>query len=131
MYTIFKFKIMEIKLIKTESDYQIALKRFEEIFDAPVGTPESEEADILGLLVDEYEHKFHPIEAPDPIEAIKIRMEEMQLKQVDLVSDLGGKSRVSEILNRKRKLTVDMIRNLNKSLSLSAELLIKDYELSV
>lgn len=122
---------MEIKLIKTESEYQIALKRLEEIFDALVGTPESEEADILGLLVDEYEHKFHPIEAPDPIEAIKIRMEEMQLKQVDLIQDLGGKSRVSEILNRKRKLTVDMIRNLNKSLSLSAELLIKDYELSV
>jgi HTH-type transcriptional regulator / antitoxin HigA len=122
---------MEIKLVKTESDYQIALKRLEEIFNAIVGTPESEEADILGLLVDEYENKFHPIEAPDPIEAIKIRMEEMQLKQVDLIRDLGGKSRVSEILNRKRKLTVEMIRNLNKSLSLSAELLIKDYELSV
>jgi HTH-type transcriptional regulator/antitoxin HigA len=122
---------MEIKLIKTESDYQIALKRLEEVFDAAVGTPESEEADILGLLVDEYENKFHPIEAPDPIEAIKIRMEEMQLKQVDLIPDLGGKSRVSEILNRKRKLTVDMIRNLNKTLSLSAELLIKDYELSI
>lgn len=122
---------MEIKLIKTESDYQTALKRLEEIFDAPVGTPISEEADILGLLVDEYENKFHLIEAPDPIEAIKIRMEEMHLKQVDLIRDIGGKSRVSEILNRKRKLTVDMIRNLNKSLSLSAELLIKDYELSV
>ena len=122
---------MEIKLVKTESDYQIALKRLEEIFNATVGTPESEEADILGLLVDEYENKFHPIEAPDPIEAIKIRMEEMQLKQVDLIHDLGGKSRVSEILNRKRKLTVEMIRNLNKSLSLSAELLIKDYKLSV
>jgi len=122
---------MEIKLIKTEADYQIALKHLEEVFDAAAGTHESDEADILGLLVDAYENKFHPIEAPDPIEAIKIRMEEMQLKQVDLIPDLGGKSRVSEILNRKRKLTVDMIRNLNKRLSLSAELLIKDYELSL
>ena len=122
---------MEIKLIKTEADYQITLKRLEEVFDAAASTHESDEADILGLLVDEYELKLHPIEAPDPIEAIKIRMEELQLKQVDLIPDLGGKSRVSEILNRKRKLTVDMIRNLNKRLSLSAELLIRDYELSI
>lgn len=122
---------MEIKLIKTEADYQITLKRLEEVFDAAAGTHESDEADILGLLVDEYELKLHPIEAPDPIDAIKIRMEELQLKQVDLIPDLGGKSRVSEILNRKRKLTVDMIRNLNKRLSLSAELLIRDYELSI
>jgi HTH-type transcriptional regulator / antitoxin HigA len=121
---------MEIKLIKTEADYQSAMKRLEEVFDAAVGTPESDEADILGLLLDEYEQKFYPVDAPDPIEAIKIRMEEMHLKQVDLVPDIGGKSRVSEILNRKRKLTVDMIRNLKKRLSLSAELLIKDYELS-
>jgi HTH-type transcriptional regulator / antitoxin HigA len=121
---------MEIRLIKSEEDYRKALKRLEEIFDAPVGTPESDEAEILGLLVDEYEQKFYPIDAPDPIEAIKIRMEEMQLKQVDLIPDIGGKSRVSEILNRKRKLTVDMIRNLKKRLSLSAEVLIKDYELS-
>ena len=121
---------MEIRLIKSEEDYRKALKRLVEIFYAPVGTPESDEAEILGLLVDEYEQKFYPIDAPDPIEAIKIRMEEMQLKQVDLIPDIGGKSRVSEILNRKRKLTVDMIRNLKKRLSLSAEVLIKDYELS-
>lgn len=121
---------MEIRLIKTETDYQSAMKRLEEVFDAPVGTPESDEADILGLLLDEFEQKFYPIDAPDPIDAIKIRMEEMHLKQVDLVPDIGGKSRVSEILNRKRKLTVDMIRNLKKRLSLSAEVLIKDYELS-
>ena len=120
---------MEIKLVKTESDYQIALKRLEEIFNATVGTPESEEADILGLLVDEYENKFHPIEAPDPIEAIKIRMEEMQLKQIDLADAIGGKNRVSEVLNRKRKLTVEMIRNLTTRLNLSAGLLINDYQL--
>lgn len=120
---------MKIKPIKSEVDYQKALKRLEAIFDAEVSTPESDEADILGLMIDDYEKKHYPIEAPDPIEAIKIRMEEMKLKQVDLVNDIGGKSRVSEILNRKRKLTVEMIRNLTKRLNLSAGLLIGDYQL--
>ena len=120
---------MDIKPIKTDSDYKIALSRLEKIFDAPIGTIESDEADILGLMIDEYEKKHYPIDAPDPIEAIKIRMEEMQLKQVDLVSEIGGKSRVSEILNRKRRLTVNMIRKLANRLNLSAELLIKDYQL--
>jgi HTH-type transcriptional regulator/antitoxin HigA len=91
--------------------------------------PDSDEADILGLMVDEYEKKHYPIDAPDPIEAIKIRMEEMQLKQLDLVDAIGGKSRVSEILSRKRKLTVEMIRNLTQKLNLSPELLITDYQL--
>ena len=118
---------MNIKPIKSESDYKAALKKLEEVFDAKIGTPESDEADILGLMVDEYEKKHYPIEAPDPIEAIKIRMEEMQLKQVD---EIGGKSRVSEILNRKRKLTVEMIRNLTKKLNLSPGLLITDYQLT-
>ena len=81
-------------------------------------------------MVDEYEKKHYPIEAPDPIEAIKIRMEEMQLKQVDLVDVIGGKSRVSEVLSRKRKLTIEMIRNLTKRLNLSPDLLISDYRLS-
>ena len=105
------------------------LKRLEVIFDSAIGTIESDEADILGLLIDEYEKKHYPIEAPDPIEAIKIRMEEMQLKQVDLINEIGGKSRVSEILNRKRKLTVDMIRKLTMRLNLSPSLLINDYQL--
>jgi HTH-type transcriptional regulator/antitoxin HigA len=121
---------MEIKPIKTETDYTRALKRLEAIFDAEIGTTESDEADVLGLLVDEYEKKHYPIEAPDPIEAIIIRMEEMQLKQIDLVNEIGGKSRVSEILNRKRKLTVEMIRKLTARLNLSAELLVSDYQLT-
>ena len=121
---------MNISPIKTEVDYRKALKRLETIFDAPIGSSDSDEADLLGLMVDEYEKKHYPIEAPDPIEAIKIRMEEMHLKQIDLVNEIGGKSRVSEILNRKRKLTVDMIRKLNRRLSLSPELLINDYKLS-
>ena len=121
---------MNIKLIKTEADYQKALKRLEEIFDAKIGTTESDEADIIGLLIDEYEKKHYHIDVPDPIEAIKIRMEEMQLKQVDLADVIGGKNRVSEVLNRKRKLTVEMIRNLTKRLNLSPGLLIRDYKLA-
>ena len=121
---------MNIKPIKTKEDYQMSLKRLEVIFDAPVGTVESDEADILGLMIDEYERKHYPIESPDPIEAIKIRMEEMQLKQIDLIDAIGGKSRVSEILNRKRKLTVEMIRKLTPRLNLSPGLLINDYQLT-
>lgn len=120
---------MELKPIKTEADYRAALKRLEVIFDAKLGTSESDELEILGLMVDDYENKYYPIEAPDPIEAIKIRMEEMHLKQVDLIPEIGGKSRVSEILNRKRRLTVDMIRKLAIRLNLSSALLIKDYYL--
>ncbi len=121
---------MTIKLIKTEADYQRGLKRLGEIFDAKTGTSESDEADILGLMIDEYEKKHYQIDAPDPIEAIKIRMEEMQLKQVDLAEALGGKNRVSEVLNRKRKLTLYMIRNLTERLNLSPGLLIHDYKLA-
>jgi len=120
---------MNISPIKNEMDYRNALKRLEAIFDAPIGTPEGDEADLLGLMIDDYEKKHYPIQAPDPIEAIKIRMEEMHLKQIDLVNEIGGKSRVSEILNRKRKLTVEMIRKLNRRLNLSPELLISDYKL--
>jgi HTH-type transcriptional regulator / antitoxin HigA len=121
---------MNIKFIRTEEEYQNALKRLESLFDAKTGTPESDEADILGLMIDEFEKKHYPIEAPDPIEAIKIRMEEMDLKQTDLAEALGGKNRVSEILNRKRKLTLEMIRNLAKRLNLSPEVLISDYKLA-
>jgi HTH-type transcriptional regulator/antitoxin HigA len=121
---------MNIKPIKSEADYKLALKRLEEIFDAPIGSSEGDEADILGLMVDEFEKKYYPIEAPDPIEAIKIRMEELQLRQVDMVDVIGSKSRVSEVLNRRRKLTIEMIRNLTKRLNLSSDLLITDYQLA-
>ena len=121
---------MELKPIKTDTDYRAALTRLEEIFDAQLGTLEGDELEILSLLVDDYENKHHPIEAPDPIEAIKIRMEELQLKQVDLIEEMGGKSRVSEVLNRKRRLTVEMIRKLTLRLDLSPNLLIQDYQLA-
>ena len=118
---------MDIKPIRTEPDYSAALDRLKIIFDAPVGTQNSDEADILGLMIDDFEKYNFPIEAPDPIEAIKIRMEEMHLKQVDLIPIIGGKSRVSEILNRKRKLTIGMIRRLSTHLNLSVSMLIEDY----
>lgn len=121
---------MNIQPIKNDRDYRNALKRLDVVFDAPTGTADSDEADVLALLVDDYEKKHYPVEAPDPIEAIKIRMEEMHLKQVDLANDIGGKSRVSEVLNKKRRLTVEMIRNLTIRLNLSPGLLIKDYQLS-
>jgi len=120
---------MNIAPLKSQKDYEGALKRMELLFDAPVGTAESDEADILALLIDDFERKHFPIEAPDPIAAIKIRMEELQLMQSDLVKEIGGKSRVSEVLNRKRKLTVEMIRNLAARLNLSADTLVKDYPL--
>lgn len=119
-----------IKPIKTEADYESALKRLEVIFDAPADSTDGDEAELLSLLVDSYENEHYTIDAPDPIEAIKIRLEEMDLKQQDLVGIIGGKSRVSEVLNRKRKLTVEMIRNLTEALQLSASSLIKEYELA-
>ncbi|MEI7492677.1 MAG: transcriptional regulator [Bacteroidota bacterium] len=121
---------MDFKILSNEQEYEIALQQLGEIFDAPTGTPESDEANILSLLIDDYEKKHYPIEPPDPIEAIIIRMEEMNLKQRDLVGIFGGKNRVSEVLNRKRKLTVEMIRKLNSQLHLSPEILIREYELS-
>ncbi|WP_139959505.1 helix-turn-helix domain-containing protein [Flavicella sediminum] len=121
---------MEIKPIKTEKDYDKALERLELIFDAALNSKEGDEAEILSLLIENYENKHYPIESPDPIEAIKIRMEEMNLKQKDLVGIIGGKSRVSEILNKKKKLTVEMIRELERILKISASVLVNNYKLS-
>lgn len=120
---------MKIKPIRTEQDYREALKRLEIIFDAEPNSKEEDEAEIIIILIDNYEKQHYPIGAPDPIEAIKIRMEEMNLKQKDLVGIIGGKSQVSEILNRKRRLTVDMIRELEKLLHISASVLVGQYQL--
>ena len=120
---------MKIRPIKTEEDYEKALARLDEIFDAAPNTEEGDEAEILALLIENYGDKYYPISDPDPIEAIKIRMEEMNLKQKDLVGVIGGKSRVSEVLNRKKRLTVDMIRKLEKVLNISASVLVNSYQL--
>ena len=121
---------MNLRPIKTEKDYQEALKRLEIIFDALPNTKEGDEAEILSLLIENHENKNYPIEAPDPIEAIKIRMEEMNLKQKDLIGIIGGKSRVSEVLNKKKKLTVQMIRKLEEILHISASVLVNNYPLA-
>lgn len=121
---------MELKPIKSDQDYRNALNRLEVIFDAPMESKEGDEAEILSLLIENYENEQYPILPPDPIEAIKIRMEELNMRQKDLVGVIGGKSRVSEILNRKKKLTVDMIRELERILQISASVLVNNYELS-
>lgn len=130
MQTQSKKIIMEIKPIKSELDYRNALNRLELIFDSAINTKEGDEAEILSLLIENYENEHYPIEAPDPIEAIKIRMEELNMRQQDLVGIIGGKSRVSEILNKKKRLTVDMIRELEKTLDISASVLVNNYQLS-
>ncbi|AZI32218.1 helix-turn-helix domain-containing protein [Kaistella carnis] len=118
---------MKIKPIKTEQQYFEALERLEQIFDAKENTPDGDEAEILSLLIDNFENEHYAIELPDPIEAIRIRMEEMDLKQKDMIEIIGSKSKTSEVLNRKKRLTLDMIRNLQEKLNLSASLLITNY----
>jgi len=118
---------MKISPIKTEKNYKRALERLEEIFDAELGSKDGDELEILSILIEKYEKENFPIGMPDPIEAIKFRMEQLGMKQKDLAEVVGLKSRVSEILNKKRKLTIDMIRKLSQSLSIPTEVLIQDY----
>ncbi len=115
---------MKIKVLKTEDQYNEALKRLETIFDAPAETPEGEEAELLSILIEKYEDEHYPIEAPDPVEAIKFRMEQMGMNNQELAEVIGYKSRVSEIFNHKRKLTLKMIRNLHDKLNIPYESLI-------
>ena len=118
---------MEIKAIKTEKAYNQALKRLEKIFHAPANTMKGDEAEVLSILIEKYEDDNYPIEATDPIEAIKFRMEQMEMSNQDLAQILGYKSRVSEIFNKKRKLNLTMIRNLHKKLKIPYESLLVDY----
>jgi HTH-type transcriptional regulator/antitoxin HigA len=118
---------MNIKPIKTEQDYQEALQRLEVIFDSKKGSPEGDELEILGVLIEKYESVHFPIGLPDPIEAIKFRMEQMGYTQSDLVNIIGLKSRVSEILNKKRKLTLAMIRKIHLALNIPTEILVQAY----
>ncbi|MDY0090691.1 MAG: helix-turn-helix domain-containing protein [Flavobacteriaceae bacterium] len=118
---------MKLKPIKTESDYIQALERLEQIFDAKKGTKQGDELEILGILIEKYENENFPIEMPDPIEAIKFRMEQMNYNQKDLADLIGLKSRASEILNKKRKLSLEMIRKLNSEFKIPSEVLIQSY----
>ncbi|MGV9011253.1 MAG: helix-turn-helix domain-containing protein [Flavobacteriales bacterium] len=118
---------MTITPIRNEKDYQAALKRLDRIFDAKKGSKEGDELEVLAILIDTYENAHFPIGMPDPIEAIKFRMEQMGMKQKDLADAMGFKSRVSEVLNRKRKLTLEMIRKLNEVLRIPTEVLVQKY----
>ncbi len=116
-----------LHVISSEKDYENALKRIEEIFDTPQDSPEYHELQILVLLVKKYESEnFEEAPLPDPIDAIKVRMEDLGLKPKDLVPAIGDKGTVSKVLNRKIPLSLRMIRNLSKMLSLSAEVLVQE-----
>lgn len=119
-----------MKIIRTEKEYDAALDRLNEIFDSNPNSDEGQEAELLVLLIENYEEEHYKIDAPDPITAIRIRMEEMELKQKDLVGIVGSKGIVSEVLNRKRRLTVKMIRNLAEKLKITPSVLIQDYQLN-
>lgn len=118
---------MEYKVIKTENEYNLAFERLEVIFDARINTPEGDELELLSLLIENYETLHYPIELPDPIEAIKFRMDQLGYKPKDLAKVLGFRSRVTEILNKKRKLSLDMIRRLNRDLNIPTEVLVQEY----
>ena len=124
-----RFK-MSIRPIRNETDYDNALDRVDKLMDLnpAMHTPQSDELEVLVLLIEKYEEKEWAISEPDPIEAIKIRMEEMQLKQKDLIPFIGNKSKVSEVLNRKVGLSLNMIYNLAKGLHLPLEVLVQPSE---
>ena len=114
-----------LKPLRSERDYESALQDVERLWGAKSGTPKGDHLDILATLIDAYETEHHPIDPPDPIEAIKFRMDQQGLTRKDLEGVLGTRTRVSEVLNRKRGLSINMIRQLNKKLGISAEVLIR------
>ena len=118
---------MKTGIIKTEKEYQKALKRLDEIFDAPANSPKGDEAELLVLLIENYESEHYSIEAPDPVEAIKYRMEQIGMTNKELADIIGYKSRVSEIFSKKRKLTLKMIRALHDKLKIPYEALMANY----
>jgi HTH-type transcriptional regulator/antitoxin HigA len=116
-----------IRSIKPEKDYHRALERLEQLFDASPGIPKGDDLEVLSILIDHYEEKRFPIDLSDPVEAIQFRMDQMDLKQTGLGKLIGSKSRMSEILNRKRKSSLELMRRLSKVLSIPAEVLIQKY----
>lgn len=117
---------MKIKLIHSDADYQATLRRIRVLWEHRHKTPEADELEILAMIVNKYEDEHFPIEEPDPIEYVKIRMEELGLSQDDLVPYIGNKGNVSKVLNRRRSLSLQMIRNLHRGLNLSVEALIAE-----
>ena len=120
---------MHIKPIKTEADHRAALARIDELWEAEPNSPEGDELEVLVTLVDAYEETHFPIDVPDPIEAIRFRMEQQGLEDKDLIAFLGQRSRVTEVMNRKRGLSITMIRKLHDGLKIPLECLVKEYQL--
>lgn len=119
---------MNVKPIRTEDDYQAALAAIDQLMDAKPDTPEGDHLDVLATLVEAWEEKHYPIEEPDPIEAIRHRMDALGLDRKALEPLIGGRSRVSEVLSRKRPLSLTMIRRLSETLRIPAGALIRSYE---
>ena len=117
---------MDIKPIRTEADHQAALAEVERLWPAPPDSPESDRLEILATLIEAYEEKNHPIDPPDPVDAILFRMDQLGLCRRDLEAYIGQRGRVSEILNRARNLTLPMIRRLHEGLGISADVLIQE-----
>ena len=117
--------VTEIKPIRTKRDHDAALKEIERVWGAKAGTPEGDRLDVLATLVDAYEAEHYPMDPPDPIEAIKFRMEQQGLTRTDLEEIIGTRTRIAEVLNRKRGLSIAMIRRLHERLGISAEVLIR------
>ena len=115
----------DVKPIRTKADYRHALKEVEGLWGAKLGTPEGDRLDVLATLIDAYESEHYPMDPPDPIEAIKFRMEQQGLSRRDLEPLIGTRTRVAEVLNRKRSLSISMIRRLHDRLGISAEVLIR------
>ena len=116
-----------IKPINNEDDYNQALARLEVIFDAKKGTAEGNELEVLGILIEKYENEYYPMELPDPVDAIKFRMEQLGYSVSDLAKLTGLKSKTKEILDRKRKLTLNTIRQFHDKLHISTDVLIRAY----
>ncbi len=115
----------DVKPIRTEADYEDALSEIARLWGAEANTPEGDQLDVLATLIDAYEGQRDPMDSPDPIEAIKFRMEQQGLTRRDLEGIIGTRTRIAEILNRKRGLSIAMIRRLNARLGISAEILIR------
>ena len=120
---------MELKPIKTKTEYKAALREIEVLFDTPEGTPEADKLEVLVMLVEKYEAQHYPIPAPDPIDFLTYAIEARGLTRKDLEPYIGSRGRVAEVLNRARPLTLAMIRRLSEGLKLPADVLIADYEL--
>ena len=118
--------MMKPKVLKSEAEYEMALAHLEALMDAEAGSPQEEELELFAVLIDDYERELFPIELPDPIDAILFRMDQQGLKQKDLVKYIGSQSKVSEVLNRKRPLSLSMIRKLHRGLGIPAEVLMQE-----